>query len=185
MGWMGNKVGIHASNRSQFVSLGFRYIVGIDPDVDRNGMALLDVRSRALSIELLPFPYLIDRLCALNEMARGEGQNLLVVMEAGYLNKGNWHLSPRDSKAVAAAKGRNAGMNHQTGILIAEMCRHNGIIIQEAKPLPKMWSGANRKITQDELRYIVGDVKRTNQEGRDAALLAWVHAGLPLKMLNR
>jgi hypothetical protein len=49
-----------------------------------------------------------------------------------------------------------------------------------------VWRGKDRKITQEELAAIVGqELPRTNQEGRDAALLAWVMAGLPLKLSTK
>jgi hypothetical protein len=37
------------------------------------------------------------------------------------------------------------------------------------------------KITQDELKQITGITVKTNQDGRDAALLAWVFAELPIQ----
>ena len=42
--------------------------------------------------------------------------------------------------------------------------------------------GKDRKITAEELKAFTGVTGRTNQEGRDAALLAWEYAGLPIKM---
>ena len=167
---------------SNFRKQTFDYIIGIDPDVDESGIAFLERKTRRITISTLPFPQLLEAIVETRDLVKEKGGNLLVVMEAGYLNKGNWHLRATDNKAVAAAKGVSAGRNHQTGYLIAEMCRHHGIILQEARPLPKMWSGRDRKITHEELVAIMGDVKRTNQEGRDAALLAWVHAGLPIRV---
>ena len=35
-------------------------LIGIDPDVDKNGAALLDIRQRKLEISTLAFPDLID-----------------------------------------------------------------------------------------------------------------------------
>lgn len=45
-----------------------------------------------------------------------------------------------------------------------------------------MWQGKDGKITAEELQHITGYDRRTNQDARDAALLAWVYGGLPLKM---
>ena len=43
-------------------------------------------------------------------------------------------------------------------------------------PLKKVWKGTGGKITQAEiLRIIPGFPKRSNQEVRDAALIAWVN----------
>lgn len=38
------------------------------------------------------------------------------------------------------------------------------------------------KITHEELAYFTGIMGRTNTEMRDAALLAWNHAGLPIRV---
>lgn len=157
-------------------------IVGIDPDVDKSGIAIVERRTRRVDVRTLPFPQLIETIVKLRDAVKERGGNIVVVMEAGYLNKGNWHLNPGDSKAVAAAKGVSAGRNHQTGRLIAEMCRFHGVMIREARPLPKGWSGPNRKITHEEITEFMGPVRHTNQEGRDAALIAWVWAGFPVKV---
>lgn len=157
-------------------------IVGIDPDVDKSGIAIVERRTRRVDVSTLPFPQLIETIVKLRDSMKEKGGNIVVVMEAGYLNKSNWHLCPNDSKAVAAAKGVSTGRNHQTGRLIAEMCRYYGVMIREARPLPKIWSGANRKITHEEITEFMGSIRHTNQEGRDAALIAWVWAGFPVKV---
>ena len=106
----------------------------------------------------------------------------MVVIEAGWLNKSNWHLHRGFSIAKAAEVGRATGRNHQTGILIAEMCDYLGVPYVLRKPLRKVWQGKDGKITAKELSVFTGLRGRTNQEGRDAALLAWCEAGLPIKI---
>ena len=167
---------------SNFKRQSFDYIIGIDPDVDKSGIAFIERKTRRVTVDTLPFPELIEAIVRTRDLVKEQGGNLLVVMEAGYLNRSNWHLDPRDSKAVAAAKGVSAGRNHQTGHLIAEMCRHYGVVLQEARPLPKSWHGPDRKITHEEITYFMGPIRHTNQEGRDAALLAWIHADLPIRV---
>ena len=44
-----------------------------------------------------------------------------------------------------------------------------------------LWNSKDGKITHEELAKFTGITQRTNQEGRDAALLAWTFAGLPVK----
>jgi hypothetical protein len=51
--------------------------------------------------------------------------------------------------------------------------------------LRKIWKGTDGKITQDELEQITGIKGKTNQDGRDAALLAWVFAELPIQINNK
>lgn len=82
--------------------------------------------------------------------------------EAGWLNRSNWHLLCRDSKAAAAAKGNHVGRNHETGRKIAEMCEHWQIPFSLVRPLPltarggiKQWRGKGGKITQEEIVRIL------------------------------
>ena len=62
------------------------------------------------------------------------------------------------------------------------MCEHWKIPYEFVKPLKKIWQGRDRKITAEELEQVTGKMIRTNQEGRDAALLAWTHADLPVQL---
>lgn len=154
-------------------------VIGIDPDVDRNGLAILDTTARCFtSVEAIAFPQLITTLYAAKQAYRD--RTFRVLIEAGWLNRSNWHVKYRDSKAVAAAKGNNAGRNEEVGRKIAEMCQYWQIPHELIKPLTKVWKGRERKITAQELQSLTGWSQRTNQEMRDAALLAWVWAGLPM-----
>lgn len=157
-------------------------IIGIDPDVDKNGVAFLERTSRKLEITTLGFADTLDYLCFVKRKSETAEKTFVVVIEAGWLNQGNWHYRYSDSKAKAAELGRATGRNHQTGMLLAEMCEHLKIPFVLQKPLKKIWKGKDRKITAEELKAFTGVVGRTNQEGRDAALLAWEYAGLPIKM---
>lgn len=157
-------------------------LIGIDPDVDRNGAALLDIRQRKLEISTLAFPDLIDYILYQQRAAEVQGRILKVVVEAGWMNQGNWHLRNSDTKAVAVAKGVHQGRNEQVSRLIGEMCQHHHVQYEFIRPLRKIWKGENGKITHEELAYFTGIHGRTNQEGRDAALIAWTYAGLPVRV---
>ncbi len=158
-----------------------RIVIGIDPDVDKNGVGYLDCETKKLEVSSLSFPDLMDYLKYVQREAEVREIAFRVVIEAGWLNKAHWHLKPKDTKAGAAAKGNHAGRNHETGRKIEEMCKHWQIPYELIKPLPKDWKGADRKITHDELASFTGITGRTNQEGRDAALIAWVWAGFSVK----
>lgn len=162
-----------------------RYIIGIDPDVERNGYALIDLETRKVTVDTIELPQLIDTISRQRTIADMEGKHLTVYVEAGWLIQSNWHLTFRDSKQRAAAKGKAVGRNHQRGMDICELLKFNGISVVQVPPLRKIWGGKDYKITHDELVEVVGPVKHTNQEGRDAALLAWVHAGLPVRLTKR
>jgi hypothetical protein len=64
------------------------------------------------------------------------------------------------------------------------MCKHHDIPVETIKPLKKIWQGKDGKITQKEIASFTGITERTNQEGRDAALIAWIYSGLPIKTKN-
>ncbi len=158
-------------------------VIGIDPDSERSGVAYVEVSSRKLEVSMLHFPQLIDYLGWVKRQCEQAQQSLMVFIEAGWLNHGNWHTSRTDSVFVAAKKGLGVGRNQQTGILIAEMCEAQGVPHTLIKPLTKSWRGEDKKITQAELEQFTGPIKgRINQEGRDAALIAWHYAGLPIKV---
>ena len=160
-------------------------VIGIDPDAVKSGIAFLEIGTRKLECSTLRFCDLMEYLKWAKGVAESKSQSFVVVIEGGWLNAGNWHLPKVCSKQKAAAQGRSVGMNHQTGILIAEFCEHHGIPFEIVKPLQKIWRGADRKITHEELVAICDHdhvLTRTNQEQRDAALLAWWYAGLPIRI---
>lgn len=166
-------------------------VIGIDPDVEKSGCAYLEVATRRMEVSTLTFPDLLDYLRYVKRQAEVAQRNFRVIIEAGWLNKAHWHLTPKDTKAVAAAKGNHAGRNHETGRKIAEMCEHWQIPHELIKPLAlkvggvNLWQGKDGKITQEELEAFTGVIGRTNQEGRDAALIAWNWAGLPVKVVRK
>ena len=159
-------------------------IIAVDPDVDKSGVAVLDVRSKVVHVASLTFPGLMDFLASERDDCMASGKLLVVVVEAGWLNTSHWHLAAKDSARMAAAKGNAAGRNHETGRKIVEMARHYGLTVDEVKPLRKCWRGKDGKITHGELalqlsrRGITGLGKTSCQDARDAAWLAVVYSNL-------
>lgn len=166
------------NSRCAFIPQGTDIYVGIDPDATKNGVARVQKSTRQASCRSITFPELVELLCWLVHY----GKNYIVIIEAGWLNKSNWHLSHKDTKAVAAAKGNSAGRNHETGRKIAELCLYYDIPHILARPLKKIWKGKDGKITREEIAAFTGITGRNNQEERDALLLAWEYAGLPVKI---
>lgn len=170
-------------------------IVAIDPDAIKNGVATLLPATKALNTVCLTFAETLEYLRHTKAQALVNQLSLTVVIEAGWLNKTHWHIGYRDSARMAAAKGNAVGRNHETGRKLAEMCQHWDIPHELIKPLAlrtgglHLWQGKDGKITADELTALTGYKGRTNQEARDAALIAWVYAGMPMKItkstLNR
>lgn len=157
-------------------------IIAIDPDVEKSGVAFLKPSTRQLEVASLTFPQLLDYLQHAKKVRDETNETLIVLVEAGWLNKKHWHLGQTDSKAKAAMKGNGVGRNHETGRKIVEMCKHYGIEVLEHFPLKKGWKGKDGKITHEELASFTGLMGRTNQDARDAALLAWHFSGLPIRM---
>lgn len=162
-----------------------RIIIAIDPDIDKNGVATLFVHTREIRLESMSFAPLLDYIKEQYQQQTEAGVKIEIVIEAGWVNSGNYHLVPYDTKYSAAKKGVDQGRNHQRGIDIHEYCLYHNIPVALIKPLAKMWKGKDRKITHEELAsYMRVNKKRSNQEERDAALLAWIYAGLPLRIVT-
>lgn len=160
-------------------------IIAIDPDNIESGVGMVYIETTQAMAAKMSFPKLIEYL---RETIRTKPRGYFkVVIEGGWLNESNWHLKKscsyvRDKEARAAKIGRSTGMNHQTGILIQEYCDYLGIDNAVVYPLKKCWKGKDGKITQDEMKQFIPNIPRMNQDERDALLLAWVYADLPIKM---
>lgn len=159
-------------------------ILAIDPDVEQSGVARLDVTQRKSWAETLPFPMLIEYI---RQVYRTNlGKSIAVVVEASWHKTHNWHLNRRDTLGIAAKKGYDEGRNHEAGRKIIEMLNYYGIEVIEKEPLRKIWKGPDGKITHTEITAITGwDKKRSNQEERDAMLLAWDRSGLPIRIARQ
>jgi hypothetical protein len=162
------------------------YTIGIDPDVEKSGVAVVEKETRRIECAALTFAQTLDYLQWVAKRAEETGATVKVYVEAGWLNQSNWHVKRDDGKAVVAKKGVSQGRNEEVSRLLGEMCEHYGLDWKHIKPFRKCWQGRDRKITHDELCAVTGMVYgRTNQEMRDAALIAWVEAGLPVRIWKR
>lgn len=162
----------------------YDYYIGIDPDSVKSGVACVEVATRRVEAQALPFAEAVEYIEQIAILSEERSERVCVVVEAGWLNDSNWHLTARDNKWQAAAKGRSLGRCEQTGRLLLEMAERMGVDCFARKPLRKCWKGKDRKITHEEIVAITGIEGRTNQEGRDALLLAWVEANLPIRIKN-
>lgn len=156
-------------------------VIAIDPDTQKSGVCLLDVKTRKLEVCSLSFPKLLDYLKLKRDEYAKSGESLCVVVEAGWINKSNWHVTRRDNLQSASAKGNATGRNHETGRKIVECAKHYKMNVIEVQPLRKMWKGRDRKITHEEMAQFVDVPSRTSQDQRDAILIAWCFAGLPVR----
>ncbi len=167
---------------------GYDRIIAIDPDVDKSGVAELHIITKRMEATTLRFADLTDYLRHVNAEFADNGEKVLVIVEAGWMNATNWHTGKVRSIAAAAKTGQNTGRNHEVARKIAEMSRHYGLETLEVKPLRKCWKGTGGKITHEELCSLMQAngipvmLTRTNQEIRDAVLLAMFHSGRPVRM---
>lgn len=163
-------------------------IIGIDPDCDLSGVATYNPDTKTLWADTLPFPLLIDFIDFKAKSLREQGRDIIVVVECSWASSHNWHLAPRDTKSVAARKGYDEGRNHEVGKKIVEMLTHHNIKVREKTPLKKVWRTKDRKISHELLMQLAENAglkvafNRSNQEKRDAALLALNEANIPLRI---
>lgn len=150
-------------------------IIAIDPDADKSGVAMLDRDTRTIHGSTMTFTELLQTLAMTPKDAK-------VLIEAGYLNQSNWHITHATSPRKAAAMGQAVGRNHETARKLVDVCRFYSLDVEEVRPLRKIWRGRDGKITHDEITQFMQLPNRTNQEVRDAALIAWNYAGLPMKL---
>lgn len=143
-------------------------IIAIDPDVHKSGLAFFSAGSLVLhSLTFLELQAILKILQA-DE----------VRVEAGWLNEtANFHAAK--NKKVAARIGSHVGANAQVGKLIVETCKDLKLKVRLVKPFKKTWGKNNRsKISHPELTALLNKkniqcaVQTTNQEERDAALIA-------------
>lgn len=157
-------------------------IIGIDPDTDKSGIAEIRTAGREAELFSLSFPELLDYLRQIKDIECRTGATARVVVEASWKVTTNWHIHQGDSKRTAARKGLDEGRCHEVGRKIVECARHYGLEVVEQMPLRKIWKGRNGKITDEEIKAFIPIHGRTNQETRDAALLAWNEAGFPIRV---
>lgn len=158
-------------------------IISIDPDSDRSGVAILDLKEKAVTMARSMSFADLCRLLQAEKEQESPSNPTLVLIEAGWLVRSNWHLFACRTFASAADIGRRTGLCHQTGILLAQMAEdfyHFDTL--SVRPLHKSWKGPDGKITHAEISRFINLGSRSSQDVRDAALLAWIHAALPIKM---
>ena len=156
-------------------------IIAIDPDTEKSGVAMLDLKHNEVEASAMPFPELLDMLRDVSQWT----SPCKVIVEGGWLvSKSNYHAAyGRVGECVA----RKVGANHETGRKIVEVLEHWGIEHEVVHPLKKCWKGRDRKITQKELNSLlrgmgIKEMGRCNQDMRDAVLIALTYSGLPMRM---
>ena len=160
------------------------YVIGIDPDAKLSGLSVFNRQTRVMEIFCLNFPALLEKVKGIYE--ENKEAPFMVYVEAGWMNKGNWHITEsRNGKfspsAWAAAVGTATGACNAVSKNLLECFEFYGIPCSPIKPLRKCWHGPDRKITHKELIHELNiyrvkyNFNRSNQEERDAALICLVN----------
>ncbi|MBK9936659.1 MAG: hypothetical protein IPP05_21730 [Cytophagaceae bacterium] len=136
--------------------------IGVDPDIDKSGVCLYYSKT---NFELLNLKFfeLFDKLYFLKDC---ENLDIEVVIEAGWLNKSNWHKVTNGSAAINANIGLRTGANHEVGRKIVEMCQYLGLKHHLIKP-------TKSKVNAETFKAITKYQGRTNSEMRDSCLLVY------------
>ena len=143
-----------------------KIIIGIDPDLDKSGVAIYRP-DQSLELHCLTFP---EVLSLFDEQA---GNIQKVVIEAGWLNaKSNFHGAT--NKNIAERIGKNVGENHAAGKLLECCARAKGLDVQLLRPTAK-------KKNAEQFKRITGYQGSTNPEKRDAGMLVF---GMPFKNME-
>nr|WP_218955418.1 hypothetical protein [Acinetobacter sp. YH01020] len=133
-------------------------IIGIDPDLEKSGVAVL---GHSLELKNLTFSETVDLFRSQQDQIKK------VVIEAGWENKkSNFHSRIGQHKSVGERIAKNVGENHATGKLLAEMAKSCGLVVVLVKP-------TRTKLKAEDFNRITGWQGRTNQEQRDAGMLIW------------
>ncbi|MBL0323657.1 MAG: hypothetical protein IPP61_00485 [Cytophagaceae bacterium] len=136
--------------------------IGVDPDIEKNGVCLYYSKT---NFELLNLKFfeLFDKLYLLKDC---ENLDIEVVIEAGWLNKSNWHKVTNGSAAINANIGLRTGANHEAGRKVVEMCEYLGLKHHLIKP-------TKSKVNAETFKAITKYQGRTNSEMRDSCLLVY------------
>lgn len=135
-----------------------KLLIGIDPDVDKSGVAFKN--GKLFELSNLTFFQLFNFLSFYKERE----EKPVVYIECGYLNASNWHKKVNASASVNSKIGERTGANFETAKKIVEMCEYLGLEYVKVKP-------TRSKVNADFFKQVTGFTQRTNQEQRDAYML--------------
>lgn len=139
-----------------------KILIGIDPDIDKSGVAIYNGSYTLLNLE---FPKLVELINSMEEFK----ENVTFYVEIGELNSSNFHVKfiPKtisNTRAYCAKIGANVGKNFATAKLICDLIEYNGYKIRKVRP-------TSSKKDADYFKRVSKLNIKTNQENRDAFFL--------------
>lgn len=135
-----------------------KLLIGIDPDVDKSGVAFK--HGKLIELSNLTFFQLFDFLNSYTD----KEEKPIIYIECGYLNQSNWHKKANASASLNSKIGERTGANFEVAKKIIEMCEYLSLEHVKIKP-------TRSKVNADFFKQITGIDKGTNQEQRDAYML--------------
>lgn len=123
-------------------------IIGIDPDLDKSGVAYLETDTKRLEMKCLTFVQTL-------QFIKINAQEITCVyIEAGWFNKkSNFHGAQNIS--IAARIGKNVGENHAAGKLLAQCIENEQIKVVLVKPTKKNLTQSILKTLQKYPRVLI------------------------------
>jgi len=148
-------------------------MIGIDPDKDKSGIAISNIKTKEIELYTLGFHDTITYLSARKDEIKE------VVIEASWLvKKSSFRIKQEETKEVSYLKGKHVGWNQGVGMCLEDMIKGMGIPYRLQRPLKLVWGkNCRSKISHEEISRFVefrrgaSHIKTTNQEQRDALLL--------------
>ena len=139
--------------------------IGIDPDVEKSGVAVFDRKTKKIELSNLKFFAVFDFLIFLKTVAKKEDPELkiLIIIEKGELNKAIFKAKTAQNKSVSAKIGVNVGKNFETTNKLIEMAEYLGIKYEIFIP-----NKFTPKFNSSYAKNVYGIIERTNQDMRDA-----------------
>ncbi|WP_417536316.1 hypothetical protein [Methylophaga sp.] len=138
------------------------FIVGIDPDTDKHGVALY-ANGELVELRDLDLMGLRDYLEALDGSVVVSIEDIVSV-SAIY----NGRFKRGDTQAVKSMKAQNVGMCKHAQVEVERLCEHLGLKVIKQRP-SKIWKDAKNK----QFKLVTGWTKRSNEDQRSAAYMGF------------
>jgi len=163
--------------------------IGIDPDCKKSGYA--NYSKDGLVLHCFTLPELLNEIKTDCKYAAESKEHLKIYIEAGWLNKSNWHVSfyaVNASVSTGAKKGqkkaanpiaavaetaRRTGENHQRGKDIHEMCEAIAKEYGDGFVSVALIRPTAQKKNDAQFKALTKYKGVTNQEKRDAGMLVF------------
>lgn len=153
-------------------------IIAIDPDIEKNGICVISnnrVELFSFNFSTLAFVFFKNLR---GQLDSNPGLKIKLFVEAGFLNK--IYFNPYNKNQLAIGKiNRNIGENHAASKLIIESAKYYNLDPIPCFPVKSTnYRDRGKKITHPqfvrmiERNNLICNVEVTNQEIRDAALIA-------------